>query len=76
LYEAFNGLLRMIDGQNKEKKRLILELSESRTMLNTVLDTIPQSIFWKDREGVYLGCNKAFADAAGWLPRSWFAARG
>jgi diguanylate cyclase (GGDEF)-like protein/PAS domain S-box-containing protein len=34
-------------------------------MLNLVLDTVPQSIFWKDRNSVYLGCNKMFAQDAG-----------
>ncbi|MEW6078680.1 MAG: PAS domain S-box protein [Thermodesulfobacteriota bacterium] len=40
-------------------------LRESRDMLNRVLDTLPQAIFWKDRDGLYLGCNLAFARAAG-----------
>jgi PAS domain S-box-containing protein len=31
----------------------------------SVLDHLPQRIFWKDREGHYVGCNKAFADDAG-----------
>ncbi len=65
LYQAFNGLLELIDTQNREKGRLVLELTENRAKLNTVLDTIPQAIFWKDSNGVYQGCNKAFADAAG-----------
>ncbi len=30
-----------------------------------VFDMIPQSVFWKDVEGRYLGCNAAFARAAG-----------
>jgi PAS domain S-box-containing protein len=34
-------------------------------ILNHVLHTVPQAIFWKDRESVYLGCNAAFAKAAG-----------
>jgi two-component system cell cycle sensor histidine kinase/response regulator CckA len=28
------------------------------TMLRQVLDTIPQGVFWKDRAGIYLGCNQ------------------
>ena len=38
---------------------------KSNSMLNYILDTVPQSIFWKDKEGVYLGCNKTFANQAG-----------
>lgn len=35
--------------------------------LNTyqlVLDLMPQRVFWKNRDSVYLGCNKAFSDDA------------
>jgi PAS domain S-box-containing protein len=33
--------------------------------LQFVMDTIPAAIFWKDRDSVYLGCNKNFARIAG-----------
>lgn len=38
---------------------------ESEAILKHVLDSIPQAIFWKDRDGVYLGCNAVFARHAG-----------
>jgi PAS domain S-box-containing protein len=41
------------------------ELSESRRMLETVLDTIPVAVFWKDRSLRYIGCNRSFARDAG-----------
>ncbi len=41
------------------------ELRGSRQMLQLVLDHIPQRVFWKDRQGRYLGCNKAFAADVG-----------
>ncbi|MEM8931776.1 MAG: ATP-binding protein [Acidobacteriota bacterium] len=41
------------------------ELSRARRMLQLVMDTIPQAIFWKNRDSVFLGCNRAFARAAG-----------
>jgi PAS domain S-box-containing protein len=37
-------------------------LQESRNMLQLVLDTIPQRVFWKDRQSRFLGCNPAFAN--------------
>lgn len=37
----------------------------SRNMLSQIMNSIPQSIFWKDRENVYLGCNRVFARQAG-----------
>lgn len=44
-----------------ERKRVESELFESRQMLQTVLDNIPQRVFWKDRSSAYVGCNRAFA---------------
>ncbi|HTH61969.1 MAG TPA: EAL domain-containing protein [Paraburkholderia sp.] len=41
------------------------EAQRSTQMLETVIDHIPQRIFWKDRESRYLGCNMAFALDAG-----------
>lgn len=40
-------------------------VNESRSILDQILDTVPQAIFWKDREGRYLGCNASFAASAG-----------
>ena len=45
-----------------ERKRVEKDLYESRQMLQQVLDTIPQRVFWKDRDLNYLGCNKPFAN--------------
>ncbi len=44
-----------------ERKRDEEELFNSRQMLRTILDTVAQRIFWKDRNSVYLGCNKPLA---------------
>jgi PAS domain S-box-containing protein len=52
-----------------EWKHVQEELFNSRQMLQLVLDTIPQRVFWKDRRSVYMGCNKPFAhDAADSAP--------
>jgi PAS domain S-box-containing protein len=40
-------------------------LATSRDLLQQVIDTAPIRVFWKDREGRYLGCNPAFARDAG-----------
>jgi PAS domain S-box-containing protein len=40
-------------------------LAASRKLLQTVIDTVPMRIFWKNRDSVYLGCNPAFATDAG-----------
>jgi two-component system cell cycle sensor histidine kinase/response regulator CckA len=41
------------------------ELFSSRQMLRLVLDTVPQRIYWKDRDAVFVGCNTAYALDAG-----------
>lgn len=38
------------------------ELKTHLKFLNTLLDTIPSPIFYKDRQGIYQGCNSAFAE--------------
>ena len=37
------------------------QLAESQSTLQTVLDTIPTRVFWKDIHGAYRGCNQLFA---------------
>jgi PAS domain S-box-containing protein len=44
-----------------ERKRAEEELYRAHQMLQTVLNTIPQRVFWKDRNCTYVGCNRAFA---------------
>ncbi|MEH2128970.1 PAS domain S-box protein [Nostoc sp.] len=44
----------------RERKQTAQELEESRKMLQTVLDTFPQRVFWKDRQSRFIGCNPAF----------------
>jgi len=62
--------------EKKTKTQLIRELQETRrylalikspnkaqnqlSFLQTLLDTIPSSIFYKDAQGVYMGCNRAY----------------
>ena len=38
---------------------------EASAFLATLLDAIPDHIFYKSKSGVYLGCNKAFEEASG-----------
>jgi two-component system NtrC family sensor kinase len=48
-----------------ERTQQAEKLSKSVELLQLVLDNIPQAIFWKDRNSVYLGCNRNWAQAAG-----------
>jgi len=44
-----------------ERKREQEELQNNLKFLETLIETIPSPIFFKDRQGRYLGCNDAFA---------------
>ena len=48
-----------------ERKRAERALRESQQMLQSVLDTIPVRVFWKNLDLNYLGCNRPFALDAG-----------
>ncbi len=41
------------------------ETVKNKGLLKSIINSIPDLIFYKDRESVYLGCNKAFAEYAG-----------
>ena len=53
-----------------DTKRAEEELFSSRQMLQLVLDTIPVRVFWKDRNSVFLGANRALALDAGFADPS------
>jgi diguanylate cyclase (GGDEF)-like protein/PAS domain S-box-containing protein len=40
-------------------------IKEKAAFLQNLLDTIPSPVFYKDKNHVYLGCNKAFAEYIG-----------
>ncbi|MFZ4592045.1 MAG: PAS domain S-box protein [Ignavibacteria bacterium] len=42
-----------------ERKRIDDELNRQSAFINSLIDSIPDVIFFKDKEGVYLGCNPA-----------------
>ena len=59
------GILEGVFIDITEKKNAQKALYESHNMLQLVMNNIPQSIFWKNRDLEYMGCNLAFAKAAG-----------
>ncbi|MDJ1176727.1 PAS domain S-box protein [Roseofilum capinflatum] len=46
-------------------ERLHRYQSESEKFLHLAINHIPEPIFWKDRDSVFLGCNQYFANFAG-----------
>jgi len=68
MMEFFTRLAQLIGEMGLARKELLLsneKLLQNRNMLTHIINTIPQSIFWKDQNSVYLGCNHAFAHEAG-----------
>lgn len=43
----------------------LAQARQQQVFLQTILDALPQAIFWKDPQLVYQGCNRAFATVAG-----------
>ncbi len=56
-----DGIIMDVTGprQNEEELRLL------NGMFRSLIDAMPDLVFFKDRKGVYLECNKAFAKSAG-----------
>ncbi|MEQ8188709.1 MAG: PAS domain S-box protein [Candidatus Eremiobacterota bacterium] len=48
-----------------ERKRKDTEISETRNMIQSIVDAIPAKVFWKDKDSIYRGCNRLFAIDAG-----------
>jgi len=46
-------------------RKIAVELDKEKNRLRALIDSIPDLIFFKDHESVYLGCNKAFEAFAG-----------
>jgi PAS domain S-box-containing protein len=48
-----------------ERRKVELKIKDQLTFQETLMDTIPQLVSWKNREGRYLGANRAFTDFFG-----------
>lgn len=68
LHEAYEAL-RVEVIERKMALETLHQVAEAfratQEMLQTVMNHIPQAIFWKDRQGIYLGCNNRMALDAG-----------
>ena len=53
------------DGQESRAEAAENEVFRAQQMLKLVLDTVPQRVFWKDLNSVFLGCNLPLARDAG-----------
>ena len=58
LAQVFDRMLQTMNSREQE-------IARSNALLRSILDTSPDLIFFKDSQGVYLGCNNAFAEFVG-----------
>ena len=58
-------LTERLTGEICDREKAAEALQRSREMLNRVIESFPHSLFWKDRDLRYLGCNRLFAVEAG-----------
>lgn len=56
LYEQKN----LLESEIKERSRIQKSLEQSNFLLNKLLQSIPDLVFYKTASGSYLGCNKTF----------------
>ncbi|GIU34143.1 hypothetical protein TUM3794_00010 [Shewanella colwelliana] len=52
----------MYDIQSQLPQDLLQFIAGDSHLLQMTIDTLPVPIFYKDVQGIYLGCNKAFED--------------
>ncbi len=48
-----------------DRKTAQATLQQTQKLLQIILDSVPQRIFWKDTQGRFLGCNRQFAQDLG-----------
>jgi PAS domain S-box-containing protein len=60
----FLALVSMV-GAMLERRKVERKITEQLAFQETLMDTIPQLVSWKDVEGKYLGANQAFMDFFG-----------
>ena len=69
LQEMRNKLLvhleELVEIRTEDLNRVNAVLTQSEARLKSVFDNIPDLIWLKDKEGVYLACNRAFEDFFG-----------
>jgi PAS domain S-box-containing protein len=57
--------IRLCRESEQRTQNLAADLNDSHALLQTIIDTVPTRVFWKDRNLRYLGCNPAFVHDAG-----------
>ncbi|RCJ24825.1 hypothetical protein A6770_04010 [Nostoc minutum NIES-26] len=62
---ALEAINRQLLSEISDRQIIEEQLQQSQQVLQLIMNTIPQCIFWKDRNSVFLGCNRNFAKMVG-----------
>jgi PAS domain S-box-containing protein len=54
-----------ITANSVRMSKMVSDLTEAQAMLQTIIDNLPRAVFWKDKDLRIQGCNKKFANVAG-----------
>ncbi len=63
--EEQKRLNQQLQQEIQERQEVEKALRTSQQLQQTLLDHLPQGIFWQDQNSVYLGCNQSFANIVG-----------
>ncbi len=60
LENASTYLSRLNDGLETKVEKRTKQLTSSEAQLRTLINTLPDMVWWKDPAGIYMGCNQKF----------------
>jgi PAS domain S-box-containing protein len=64
-YEEFLNLARAANKMIEERNKFFDALLQEEILLRSLIDAVPNLIFYKDKESRYLGCNRAYTEYMG-----------
>ena len=65
VYKLPSGEIVAVYSDETERKQAENELKKNYSLLNSLIESIPDMIFYKDNQGIYLGCNSRFEKFVG-----------
>jgi PAS domain S-box-containing protein len=64
-FDEFQAIAASADSMVAERQKVKNDLETEKSLLRCLIDSVPDLIFFKDKEGKFLGCNKAFEEYTG-----------
>jgi PAS domain S-box-containing protein len=64
-FDEFQAIAASADSMVAERQKVKNDLETEKSLLRCLIDSVPDLIFFKDKDGKFLGCNKAFEEYTG-----------